>query len=103
MQVWARTFYNSIAWQRCREAYIVSVHGLCESCCSPGYIVHHKVWLTPININDPVVSLNHEHLEYLCLECHNRTHKKQVIGLVREGLVFNEYGDLVEQHLKTLM
>jgi 5-methylcytosine-specific restriction enzyme A len=96
MQIWAKGFYQSTAWRKCREAYIAYVHGLCERCQSPGYIVHHKVWLTPNNINDPNVSLNHMHLEYLCIECHNRTHSKHIEGMTRDGLMFNEFGDLVE-------
>ena len=102
----AKKFYNSTAWKRCRESYIISVHLLCERCMGnskhvPGYIVHHKILLTPLNIDDPMISLNHEHLEYLCVECHNDEHGVGSSGkVVREGLKFNEYGELVrdEEH-----
>ena len=30
----------------------------------PGYIVHHKVWLTPQNIDDPDVALNPANILY---------------------------------------
>ncbi len=47
--------------------------GLCEVCHEkPGYIVHHKIKLTPKNINDAEVSLNHEYLQYDCKDCHDR-------------------------------
>ena len=59
-------FYKSKAWQKCRAAYIQSVFGLCEKCGRPGWIVHHKIKLTPANINDPNVTLNWDSLEYLC-------------------------------------
>ena len=51
----AKPFYKSVRWQRCRDAYIKSVNGLCENCLVkgkivPGYIVHHKIELDEINI-----------------------------------------------------
>ena len=49
----AKAFYNSKEWQHCRDAYIEHVHGLCERCHRPGWIVHHKCYLTPANIEDP--------------------------------------------------
>lgn len=47
---WAKWFYNSTTWKKCREGYIKSVNGLCERCLDkgmivPGKIVHHKVYL----------------------------------------------------------
>jgi 5-methylcytosine-specific restriction enzyme A len=93
-QLWSRKFYNSKAWKDCREAYIQSVHGLCERCDSPtsGYIVHHKIVLTPQNINEPTITLNHEHLEYLCLICHNHVHGSEATA---EGVTFDERGEVV--------
>ena len=96
-QEWALWFYRSKAWQRCRAGFISSVYGLCQRCYSPGLIVHHKISLTPGNINNPEITLNWEHLEYLCQLCHN----KETFGtnelLVREGLKFNSFGDLVQE------
>ena len=76
---YAKRFYKSKAWRECRAGYISSVNGLCERCLergryTPGYIVHHIIYLTPDNINDPDITLNHNNLEYLCHECHNREH-----------------------------
>ena len=99
---WAKPFYASTAWKKCRLSYINSVNGLCERCLSkynkitPGYICHHKILLTPININNPEVTLNHEHLEYVCKPCHDDEHGIGSVGdCVRDGLKFNIYGDLV--------
>ena len=74
-----RAFYHSQAWQHCRAEYISRVGGLCERCkmkgiIKPGYIVHHREWIDMDNINDPSVLLNHDNLEYLCQDCHNREH-----------------------------
>lgn len=47
--------------------------GSCEACHKvPGYIVHHKVTLTEDNIDNPNVSLNHDHMAYVCKECHDK-------------------------------
>ena len=90
---WAKAFYKSAAWQKCRAAYIQSVFGLCERCQRPGWIVHHKIKLTPGNIGDPNVTLAWENLQYLCQDCHNREHGG---GSTADGLMFDERGDLVE-------
>lgn len=92
---WAKKFYNSKAWIKCRESYISKVFGLCERCGKPGLILHHKIELTPFNINDPEITLNHNNLEYLCLDCHNKEHFK-IYEATREGLMFNSSGELVE-------
>lgn len=47
--------------------------GLCQICRdAPGYIVHHKVWLTPENITDPDIALNPANFLYVCHDCHNK-------------------------------
>ncbi|MDO4206842.1 MAG: HNH endonuclease [Lachnospiraceae bacterium] len=73
-------FYQSAAWKNCRAAYIKSVGGLCERCYANGIIrhgdtVHHKIHLTPENINDPAVTLNFENLCLVCRDCHAYYHK----------------------------
>lgn len=77
-----REFYVSKAWANCRAAYKRYRGGLCERCLRRGMIsagvdVHHKVKLTPENVNDPAVSLNWENLELLCKECHSAEHSSK--------------------------
>lgn len=93
----SKRFYNSAAWKKCRLSYIAKVFGLCEglNCGKPGYIVDHIIELTPENINDINITLNHENLQYLCLECHN-TKTFQKHSVTAEGLMFDEQGNLVE-------
>ena len=93
----SKKFYKSTQWQKCRESYIASVFGLCERCQRPGYIVHHKVHLTPDNINDPFVTLNHDNLEYLCKKCHDAEHEFGVSKSISDGYYFNELGEVVEK------
>jgi hypothetical protein len=99
-QDFAKKFYKSKLWKDCRQAYISSVHGLCERCSNrgkvkPGFILHHKVLLTANNINNPEITLNHELLEFVCLECHNSLHGN-TDDYIRHGLMFDENGDVVQ-------
>lgn len=92
----ARAFYNSRAWQRCRDSYIaerISIDGgLCEHCHKrPGYIVHHEILLTPANIDDPEISLNHERLAYVCKQCHDEEHYADMNGEERR-IYFDDEG-----------
>ncbi len=97
---YAHSFYNSKSWKECRASYITSVHGLCERCqekgiIKGGYIVHHKEYITPSNINNPEITLNHDNLEYVCEECHNKEHFRKHEA-IREGLAIDEEGNIVE-------
>ena len=84
MQDYAKAFYKSKNWQRCAEDYKKSVGYVCERCKAkyPGQpekwntavIVHHKIHLTPENINDPSISLNWANLECVCRRCHAEEH-----------------------------
>jgi DNA-directed RNA polymerase subunit RPC12/RpoP len=73
----AKALYNSKSWLKCRASFIADRTaidgGMCQRCgVELGYIVHHKDWLTPENINDPDIALNHSNLEYVCHLCHNK-------------------------------
>lgn len=79
----AKDFYNSPAWKKCRVAYAKSVRNLCERCLAkgiyrPGVIVHHKKHLTPENIYNPAVCLNFDNLELLCRDCHAAEHDRSM-------------------------
>lgn len=74
---WAKPFYNSKAWKEARDAYIrqrVAIDGgLCQTCHeAPGFIVHHKIALTPDNIDNPDITLNLENYRYDCKSCHDQ-------------------------------
>lgn len=75
-----QSFYYTQAWKNAREAYKRSKGGLCERCLDKGYIVpgeivHHKIRLTPENINDPNISLNWDNLQLVCRKCHAEIHE----------------------------
>lgn len=97
----SRKFYGSRAWKECRASFILSKNGLCERCLSndkyvPGEEVHHKIYLTPENINDPYITLSWNNLELLCQSCHSKEHMSKY-DVVREDVMFDESGDLVKK------
>lgn len=95
---YAKKFYKSTAWQKCRESYISKAFGLCEHCGGPGYIVDHIVEITPDNINDPDVTLNHDNLQFLCTPCHNKKTFKR-LDPVRDDVMFDSNGQLIKKEL----
>lgn len=81
MREFARKLYSSKRWQKTRAAYKKSVGGLCERCwkngvIKAGEIVHHKIPLTPENINDPNIALSFDNLELVCRDCHAEIHEE---------------------------
>lgn len=80
MEKYAEKFYKSKAWQNCRASYIKHVGGLCERCLAqgrvePAEVVHHKIYIDPVSINRPEITLNWDNLEALCWACHEQEHK----------------------------
>ncbi|MCI1593228.1 HNH endonuclease [Heyndrickxia oleronia] len=99
MKPFAKKFYKTTAWKKCRSSYFAYRHGLCERCSEPGKIVHHKQYLTPDNINDPEITLSFNNLELLCQDCHNKEHHA-IYGVIADGLMFDDSGDLVRREIE---
>lgn len=93
----AKAFYGSKAWLQCRESYISKVFGLCERCKKPGYILHHTVELTPENITDPYIALNHDLLMLVCHDCHEKEHNPNDNGVTRDDVMFDSSGNLISR------
>lgn len=86
-------FYKTKAWQNCRDSYMKYKGGLCELCLAkgiyrPAEIVHHKIHLTPDNINDPAITLNWDNLQALCRDCHGEVHGGRRYKLDAYGRVY---------------
>lgn len=72
-------FYHSKAWRDL--SYLLRLNsGKCQRC---GRIAdmkqlhaHHKVILTPLNVNDTSISLNPDNIEILCNSCHDEEHNR---------------------------
>ena len=90
----AHWFYKGKAWQRCRNGYFLSQHGICERCGGAGHIVHHRRYITPANINNPSITLDWHNLELLCDDCHQKEHQKT--ANTAETARFDANGDLVQ-------
>ena len=89
----AEAFYHSSAWKQAQRLAMQLHYGVCEKCGRPAKIIHHKIWLTPENINNQDIALGQDNLMALCIDCHNRIHAKA--ASVREGLEFDGSGQLV--------
>lgn len=105
MQDFARAFYFSKKWQDCRAGYINHRRsidgGMCEECRSePGFIVHHRVHLSPRNIADPEITLGWSNLEYVCKNCHEIIHGHCGSEKNSSRVWFDANGDAHEAPLK---
>ena len=96
MKEYAKGFYKSAAWKRARQQVITRSNGLCERCKArgiykPGYIVHHKEYITPGNISNPNITLNLDNLEYVCEDM--RSFGLETLYLITDHIGFYErYG-----------
>ncbi len=102
----AHQFYHSRQWKAVRALVWDRAHGLCERCMErgvlrPADVVHHKVPLSPENMNDVDVTLNPGNLVALCHDCHTAVHQQLGVGAmngkkVEEARVgFDEEGNVI--------
>ena len=73
-------FYTTTAWRKARAAVLRDSNGLCQICLMKGLIVpavhvHHKIHLSPDNIDNPMITLDSINLMALCEECHAEQHR----------------------------
>lgn len=95
MEEFAKKFYKSRKWQKCRDSYLRQIMYRCERCGGIAVIVHHKIYLTPDNINDPEITLNAQYLEGLCKDCHNKEHFEKYMP-TRGDVKFDDEGNIIE-------
>ena len=86
-----KSFYDSPAWKRVSTAYMSSKNYICERCGKPAQICHHKIWLNATNVHDPMIALNPDNLEALCIDCHNAEH-----GLKHDVAIFDDNGNITD-------
>ena len=75
-------FYTSWVWRKCRASFLKENGGLCQACWSKGLItpaveVHHIKPITPDNVDNPMITLDHSNLMALCDSCHDDMHRKK--------------------------
>ena len=74
-------FYCGKAWRDLCYCLKLNAGGRCAHC---GEIIedfsfligHHKIELTEDNVNDSNISLNPDNIEIICLNCHNKEHRR---------------------------
>lgn len=98
MKEFAKPFYKSAKWRKCRAAYIkhrVMIDGgYCEVCHKIlGKIVHHKEPLTPSNINKEQITLSFDNLRLDCKDCHDREDVHPFIKEKELNCYFDEFGN----------
>jgi len=76
-QDFAKAFYSTKEWISLRFNLIQERGPICQHCGkimidTAKLIGHHKVHLTPQNINDVNITLNPEKIELTCTECHSK-------------------------------
>lgn len=91
----SKKFYQSKQWRDTQKAFMIANNYICNRCGGVAEIVHHKIYLTPQNINDVNISLNWNNLECLCATCHQHEHFKDG-GATKDGLMFDSNGNLVK-------
>jgi len=92
-QEYAKSFYKSMAWRRCRDGFMKSKCFVCERCGGVADIAHHRRYITPENINNQTITLNWDNLEALCIDCHNREHT--ATEATATGISFGPDGNLI--------
>lgn len=90
---YARGFYASQAWLKCRAAFMQSKNYCCERCGAVAVIAHHIKHINPQNITDVNITLNWDNLLACCHDCHAAIHGYDQV--CREDVQFNEHGELV--------
>lgn len=101
----AKKFYRPAKWEKMREYILIRDRYKCRRCGDTGVLeVHHKIHLTPENINDANITLNENNLITLCRDCHFAVHEEDKARGNRErkqkhdcedGFKFDENGFLV--------
>lgn len=93
-------FYHSKDWERARELALQRDDYLCQHClkagiATPATMVHHIIELTPSSISDPNIATDTRNLVSLCDLCHKKVHGWARQGSTRQGLRFDEDGNLI--------
>lgn len=102
----SRAFYHSKAWKHTRDAYMDMMHGLCEPCLArgnyvPATIVHHKIHLSPENIDNPLITLGFDNLECVCRDCHALAHPEiYEKGEVASRVYFDSEGNVIRKNVE---
>ena len=99
-KAWAKRFYASKAWKRCRQEVLRRDLYTCAYCYGRAEEVHHIQELAPDNINDPTIALNPDNLISLSHDCHTNV-TKGYTGDITEGYIFSDDGNVIPHKVNT--
>ena len=74
-------FYCSRSWRDLAYNLKIKANGKCNRCNETlldfsKLIGHHTIELNEDNINNPAIALNPDKIEIICLDCHNKQHRR---------------------------
>jgi predicted kinase len=72
---------------------------LCADCGKPGEEVHHEIYLTPENVNDPNIVYGEWNLVLLCRDCHYTRHTQRRKS-IDDCYYFDEDGDMCKKEVR---
>jgi len=99
MKPFAEKFYKSKKWIHTRDYIMSKYYGVCQVCKEkPAEIVHHKIWLTPDNINNQDITLGEENLIPVCRDCHALLHNDS--STTTKEVMFDSNGQLIKRGYK---
>ena len=93
----SKKLYSSKEWKNIRQIVLNRDFYMCQVCGKPNSkTVHHIIELTPVNINNPTVTINADNLITLCEECHRCVHGDYTYSKEEVRYVFDADGNLIE-------
>lgn len=92
----SKKLYNSKEWRNIKTFVLNRDLYICQVCGKPNVnIVHHIVELTPVNINNPTITLNADNLITLCEECHRCVHGDYIHSKEEVRYLFDADGNII--------
>ena len=91
-----KKLYNSKEWRSIKNYVLNRDLYICQVCGKPNVnIVHHIIELTPVNINNPTITLNADNLITLCEECHRCVHADYIHNKEEVRYLFDADGNII--------
>ena len=92
----SKSFYSSKQWKNIRQVVLNRDFYICQICGKlNSKTVHHIIEITPVNIDNPNITLNPDNLVTLCERCHRCVHGDYVHSQEEAKYSFDEDGNLV--------
>ena len=84
--LWERI--SKFLYSKAKRYYRITSYNVCYT-----KLLRHIKYITPMNIQDPNITLNWDNLEALCMDCHTREHLGSSSCI--DGVSFDQDGNLI--------